>query len=381
MSEMTPRECFWKVVNHEEPDRIPIFWGGTNSSIVPSHYDALCKELGITNFKKPVGDFGTINLHPKLRERFHSDVELLILGAPRRKRLENGLIEDGMWGFRMKEVGGYRTFPDDIAPLRHAKNIEDIEAHPIWPDPDDPAYYENQKDRATNLFDTGKIVLGEASYAGSPFFIYPWFRGVDQRMMDPYTNPDFYRYLAQKIVDFSAVVLERWLEQVGEYLDVLCFYDDIAMQTGPMVSLDHYRKWILPYEKQLVDVAKKMTKAKLSIHCCGSCYDLLPGFLEVGYEILNPVQTRAKNMEAWRLKRDYGDRLTFYGGVDVQRLLPFGTEEDIRRGVKDLIKSLAPGGGFLFATSHNIEPDTPPKNIVAMFDAAHEFGRYPIDFD
>ena len=381
MAEMTPRECFWKVVNHEEPDRIPIFWGGTNSSIVPSHYDALCKELGITDYKKPVGDFGTINLNLKLRERLHSDVELLILGAPRRKRLENGLIEDGMWGFRMKEVGGYRTFPDEIAPLRHAKNIADIEAHPVWPDPDDPAYYENQKNRAKKLFDTGKIVLGEASYAGSPFFIYPWFRGMDQWMMDPYTNPDFYRYLAQKIVDLSAVILERWLEQVGEYLDVLCFYDDIAMQTGPMVSLDHYRKWILPYEKQLVDVAKKMTRAKLSIHCCGSCYDLLPGFLEVGYEILNPIQTRAKNMEAWRLKRDYGDRFTFYGGVDIQRLLPFGTEEDIRRGVKDLIRSLAPGGGFLFATSHNIEPDTPPKNIVAMFDAAHEFGRYPIDFD
>ena len=381
MDEMIPRECFWKVVNHKEPDRIPIFWGGTNSSIVPSHYDALCKELGITDYKKPVGDFGTINLNLKLRERLHSDVELLILGAPRRKRLENGLIEDGMWGFRMKEVGGYRTFPDEIAPLRHAKNIEDIEAHPVWPDPDDPAYYENQKNRAAKLFDTGKIVLGETSYAGSPFFIYPWFRGMDQWMMDPYTNPDFYRYLAQKIVDLSAVILERWLEQVGEYLDVLCFYDDIAMQTGPMVSLDHYRKWILPYEKQLVDVAKKMTRAKLSIHCCGSCYDLLPGFLEVGYEILNPVQTRAKNMEARRLKRDYGDRFTFYGGVDIQRLLPFGTEEDIRRGVKDLIRSLAPGGGFLFATSHNIEPDTPPKNIVAMFDAAHEFGRYPIDFD
>jgi uroporphyrinogen decarboxylase len=381
MSEMTPRDCFWKAVNREEPDRIPIFWGGTNSSIVPSHYPALCKALGITDFKKPVGDFGTVNLHPKLRERLHSDVELVILGGPRRRRLDNGLIEDGMWGFRMKEVGGYRTFPDEIAPLRAAKKIEDIEAHPVWPDPDDPVYYENQKERATKLFDTGKIILGEASYAGSPFFIYPWFRGVDQWMMDPYTHPDLYKYLAQKIVDFTALILERWLEQVGEYLDVLCFYDDIAMQTGPMVSLDHYRKWILPYEKQLVDVARKMTHAKLSIHCCGSCYDLLPGFLEVGYEILNPVQTRAKNMEAWRLKRDYGDRLAFYGGVDVQRLLPFGTEDDIRQGVKDLIKSLAPGGGYLFATSHNIEPDTPPGNIIAMFDAAHEFGRYPIDFD
>jgi uroporphyrinogen decarboxylase len=145
--------------------------------------------------------------------------------------------------------------------------------------------------------------------------------------------------------------------------------------------LDHYRQWILPYEKRLTDIARRMTKAKRSIHCCGSCYGLLPGFIEAGYEILNPVQTRAKNMEAWRLKKNYGDQLTFYGGVDVQRLLPFGTVDDVRRGVKDLIKTLGPGGGFLFATSHNLEPDTPMENIVALFDAAHEFGQYPLQLD
>jgi len=98
----------------------------------------------------------------------------------------------------------------------------------------------------------------------------------------------------------------------------------------------------------------------------------------VGYDILNPVQTRAKEMEASRLKRVYGDRLCFYGGLDIQRLLPFGTPDEVRQGVKDLIRTLGPGGGFLFATSHNIEPDTPPENIVAMFDAAHELGRYPL---
>jgi len=375
---MTPRENYWKVVNHEEGEWIPIFWGGTNSSIVPQHYGALCQELGVPDYKRPVGDFGTVNLHPILRERLHSDVELLALGGPHRRHLEEGLIEDAMWGFRMKEVGGYRVFPDQIAPLRHAKTIKEIEEHPIWPNPDDSAYYYGAKERAQKLYDSGKIVLGEASYASAPFFVYPWLRGMDQWMIDPYDQPDLYRYLAQKIIDYSAVILERWLDEVGEYLDVLCFYDDIAMQTGPMVSLDHYRKWILPYEKQLTDIAKKLTKAKFSIHCCGSCHDLLPGFIEVGYEILNPVQTRAKNMEAWRLKKEYGDTLTFYGGVDIQRLLPFGTVEEIRQGVKDLINTLGPNGGFLFATSHNIEPDTPPKNIIAMFDAAHEFGRYPI---
>ncbi len=162
---------------------------------------------------------------------------------------------------------------------------------------------------------------------------------------------------------------------------VICFYDDIAMQTGPMVSLDHYRQWILPYEKRLTDIAARMTKAKRSIHCCGSCYDLLPGFIEAGYEILNPVQTRARNMEAWRLKENYGDQVSFYGGLDVQRLLPFGTVDEVRQGVKELIKTLGPGGGFLFATSHNIEPDTPLENIVALFDTVHEFGRYPLSLD
>jgi len=378
---LTPRENFWKAVKHEEPERLPIFWGGSNSSIVPSHYDALCEYLGVSDHKRGLGDFGVVNLHPAIKERLHSDVELLLMGAPRRKRLENGVIQDGMWGFLMKDVGGFRTHPDQIAPLRQAKTQDDIEAHPLWPNPDDPAYYYGQKEKALEFHDSGRIVLGEASYAGAPFFVYPWLRGVDLWMMDPYSNPELYKCLAQKITDLSALILEHWLELVGPYLDVLCFYDDIAMQTGPMVSLDHYRQWILPYEKRLTDIAKRMTPAKRCIHCCGSCYDLLPGFIDAGYEILNPVQTRAKNMEAWRLKKNYGDQLVFYGGVDVQRLLPFGTVAEVRRGVKDLIKTLAPGGGFLFATSHNIEPDTPVANIIALFDAAHEFGRYPLDFD
>jgi uroporphyrinogen decarboxylase len=381
MAGLTPRENFWKAVNNDEPEWVPVFWGGSNSSIVPSHYEALCRHLGIPDVRPGVGDFGVVNLHPQLKARFHSDVELLLMGAPRRQRLENGLIQDGMWGFLMKDVGGFRTHPDQIAPLRRAQTIEEIEAHPIWPDPDHPSYYHQQKDKARQLHDSGKIVLGEASYSGAPFFIYPWLRGVDLWMMDPYSNPKLYKYLAEKITALSAKILERWLELVGPYLDVLCFYDDIAMQTGPMVSLDHYRQWVLPYEKRLTDIARRMTRAKRSIHCCGSCYDLLPGFIEAGYEILNPVQTRARNMEAWRLKKNYGDQMAFYGGLDVQRLLPFGTVDEVRQGVKDLIQTLGPRGGFLFATSHNIEPDTPLENIVALFDAVHEFGRYPLDLE
>jgi uroporphyrinogen decarboxylase len=378
MPGMTPRENFWKAVRHEEPERVPIFWGGTNSSIVPGHYNAICEALDIVPTVRPVGDFGTVNLQAEIKERFHSDVDLVMLGAPPRRRMSGGIIQDGMWGFRMKEVGGYRVFPDDLAPLRKARSIDDIENHPVWPDPDDPAYYSGRKKQAQAIYDTGKVVLGEASYAGAPFFVYPWLRGFEHWMRDPYEAPDLYDYLSAKVVDASERILERWLEEVGAYLDVLCFYDDLGMQTGPMISLKHYRKWILPYEKRLVDKARKLTRAKICIHCCGSCYELLPGFLETGYDILNPVQTQARHMEAHRLKRDYGDRLCFYGGLDIQRLLPFGTVDDVRRGVKDLIRTLGPGGGFLFAASHNIQFDTPPENIVAMFDAAREYGQYPL---
>lgn len=375
---LSPRENFRRAMERKSPEWVPIFWGGTNSSIVPSFYGRLCGELGVTGYKRPVGDFGTVNLHPRLKERFHSDVELLLLGSPPRAMTEEGYIQDRMWGFLMKDMGDHRAFPDSIAPLRQARTIREIEDHPLWPDPEDPVFWADQGRVARRLHDTGKVILGEASYAGAPFFIYPWLRGLDKWLTDPLSNPDLYRHLAGKITELSLAVLERWLAEVGDYLDVLCFYDDIAMQTGPMVSLDHYRRWILPYERRLTGLAKKMTKAKLSIHCCGSCFDLLDGFLEAGYEILNPVQTTAKKMEAWRLKRDYGDRLAFYGGLDVQRLLPFGTPDQVRAGVRELIETLGQGGGLLFASSHNIQPDTPVENIAAMFDAAHEYGRYPL---
>ncbi|MEI6157261.1 MAG: uroporphyrinogen decarboxylase family protein, partial [Atribacterota bacterium] len=109
-------------------------------------------------------------------------------------------------------------------------------------------------------------------------------------------------------------------------------------------------------------------------------YEFIPDFIEMGVDILNPIQPRARNMEPWRLKKEFGMDLTFMGGLDIQELLPRGSVEDVRRGVKELIKAYAPGGGFIFATSHNIEPDTPVENIVAMFEAALEYGKYPIEF-
>ena len=146
------------------------------------------------------------------------------------------------------------------------------------------------------------------------------------------------------------------------------------------MSHDDYVKFVKPYTAEIIKNIRKHLRpeAKIIIHSCGSVYDAIPDLIEIGVDVLNPVQPLARNMEPWRLKKEFGDKIAFLGGFDIQKLLPQGTIDQIREGAKKLIQEYARGGGFIFATSHNIEPDTPPENIVAAFDAAYEYGQYPI---
>jgi uroporphyrinogen decarboxylase len=146
------------------------------------------------------------------------------------------------------------------------------------------------------------------------------------------------------------------------------------------MSHDDYLQFFKPYTVEIIKGIRKHLRpeAKIILHSCGSVYYAIPDFIEIGVDILNPVQPLAKNMEPWRLKKEFGDKIAFLGGFDIQQLLPLGTTNEVREGAKKLIQEYAHGGGFIFATSHNIEPDTPPENIVAAFDAAYENGGYPI---
>ncbi|MDH5174875.1 MAG: uroporphyrinogen decarboxylase family protein, partial [Elusimicrobiota bacterium] len=157
-----------------------------------------------------------------------------------------------------------------------------------------------------------------------------------------------------------------------------CIGDDMGTQSQPFMSIEDFRKHIKPYWAELIKEIKKYTEAKILLHCCGSIYPLINDIIEVGFDVLNPIQPLAHQMEPKRLKKDFGDRISFLGGIDIQRLLPFGTPDEVKQGVRKVIGTLAPGGGYILAPSHNIEPDTPPENVVAMYEAAKEFGTYPI---
>ena len=173
---------------------------------------------------------------------------------------------------------------------------------------------------------------------------------------------------------------DQFYGSVGKYLDGAVIYDDLGTQQGGIMSLADYRNFYKPYQALMIKNIRKHLRpdAKIIIHSCGSIYYAIPDLIEIGVQILNPVQPLAKNMEPWRLKEEFGDKIAYLGGFDIQRLLPLGEKDEIREGVKKLIQEYAPGGGFIFGTAHNIEPDTPPENIVTMFDAAHEYGKYPI---
>jgi uroporphyrinogen decarboxylase len=164
---------------------------------------------------------------------------------------------------------------------------------------------------------------------------------------------------------------------LGEYIQVFIYWDDVCTQNGWMIRPDLYRKMVKPKQRRLVEAIKKKTDAKIFYHSCGATYDLIPDLIELGFDILNPVQISAKGMDTRRLKQDFGKEITFWGGgVDTQGVLPFGKPADVEDEVKRRIDDLAPGGGFVFAAVHNIQAFVPPENITTAFDTALEYGIY-----
>ncbi len=152
--------------------------------------------------------------------------------------------------------------------------------------------------------------------------------------------------------------------------------DDLGSQEATLLNPEIYRELIKPRHKRMVDAVKTHSDAKVLLHSCGAVSALLDDFIEVGFDAINPVQVGAKGMEPERLKAEFGDRITFWGGIDTQRVLPFGTPDEVRAEVRRIIDILGPGGGFVLNSVHNIQAEVPPENVVAMFDEARSYRRH-----
>ncbi len=382
---MKPRERLELALNHKEADRIPIDLGGTGcSSIHKRAYLKTAAFLGISiDDVKIAGQVQQLPyLDEKLLEFLGADVRMVQLppaSAPAVHVYEEGdfYAYTDRWGAKLhmpKDGGLYFNWVD--FPLREA-TMEALETYK-WPQIDPPGYRAQLRKQAQYLFENTDYALAGSAIIGGGVFEQPArTMGLENFLMALVSAPAFADRLMERITDLYIESCEKYLEEVGEYLTVFTYWDDLCTQDGWMISPELYRKMIKPKQRRLVEAIKRKTDVKVYYHGCGAVFDLIPDLIEIGIDILNPVQVSARDMDTQRLKRIYGSDITFWGGgVDTQSVLPFGTPEKVADEVKRRIDDLAPGGGFVFAAVHNIQAYVPPRNIVTVFETAREYGRY-----
>jgi len=189
-------------------------------------------------------------------------------------------------------------------------------------------------------------------------------------------NPDLACGILDIMLEFQIGQFDELLSRMGNLVDVILCGDDLATQNHPFVSLDLYRRYIKPRQKRLYEFIKTKTNAPIFYHSCGAMSSFIPELIEIGVNIINPVQVRAGGMDLPKLKKEFGKQIVFWGGIDTQQILPFGKPAEVRDEVRRRIDELAPGGGYILAAVHNIQADVPPQNIITMFEEALHHGKY-----
>lgn len=381
---MLSRERVLMALHHQEPDRVPMDFGGTTATgIQVTAYDSLKKLLGIETPSVIANKRAQlVAVEEAIKKRLHTDVEGIGLNPPAslpkavalpvNTSPVNTSVDE--WGVTWRSgVSGEHiaTRP----PLARTETAAEVEAYPCWPDPTDPARYAGLREKVLDLksrsqraiaFNLGCQIASQARN----------MRGYEQWLMDFLLNPVLAEAIMRQIMTIHLITAERALAVIGDQVDVVTVADDLATQNAPMMSPAIYRKIIKPMQQEMFRFIKARTKAKLFYHCCGAASFFLDDLLEADIDILNPVQVSATNMQPEVLKKRYGQRVTFWGGVDTQRLLPYGSTQEVADGVKRLIDIMAPGGGFILAAVHNIRPEVPPENLIALFDTALTYGQY-----
>jgi uroporphyrinogen decarboxylase len=382
---MNFRERVRLALDHKEPDRIPIDLGATIvSSICKQAYLELNQYLGL-----PVEDTGLLDyvqqlpyVSDALMQRFDVDFRMVQLPAATTGGVD--IFEEGnyyafmdRWGSKLhmpKTRGYYFDWVD--FPITEA-TMDALDAY-AWPCPDPPEVNAQLGQQAKHLYENSEYALVGSAVIGGGIFEQPArVMGLQNFLMALVSEPAFADRLMEAITEIYIESCNSYLDQVGPYIQVFTYWDDLAGQNGWLIRPDLYRKMVKPKQRRLVEAIKSKTEAKLFYHSCGATRDLIPDLIDIGFDILNPIQVSAKGMDTKALKAEFGRDIAFWGGgVDTQRVLPFGKPQDVVDEVKRRIDDLAPGGGFVFAAVHNIQALVPPENIVAAFDTALEYGRY-----
>jgi len=376
----TSRERVITTLEHREPDRVPI-----DFNPVLDFYVSLTGWLGLEIDEEPRPNTAMeVIPHPRVLAALGVDLISVKLVSPKggkRSQPKGDLVIDG-WGVgwrRIKQPAGGSYLEPVYHPLADA-TLDDLETYP-WPDPYAPGRGEETEATAKRLFDKTDLAL-VGRFGGPIIETALYLMGFEKWLVCVAADPEFANALLNKITDIQIALDRVGLEATAKYLQIFkASGEDLGMQTGPLYSLEMFRAQLLPHLHRRWHAAREYLdqvnpSVKIMLHSCGSIRPFIPDLLDAGIQVLDPIQPHAANMDSAELKREFGDRLAFHGGVDIQEVLSFGSEEDVEAEVSMRINAFAPGGGFIVAPAHNVQADTPPANLVAMCRAAHKYGQY-----
>ena len=365
---MDSRERVMAAINHREADRVPYDFWGTSEAV-----DKLKRHWGLPD-KEAVLD--------------ELDVDLRYIDGPEyvgpALKTFPGDIDEDIWGVkRQKSVTGegdkrgtYRMVVE--APLANISTIEEAQAYDHWPSPDwyDYSVIEGQCERVREK-NRMAVFVGDRTNRVAQFKPYMYIRGMENAYLDMAMNPELFEYITFRISSFYLEYLKRILKAANGKIDIFLTGDDFGGQSNLLCSREMWGQFLKPGFRKFMDVIRAHQVITMH-HTCGFVVPIIDDLIECGLDILNPIQPHLPGMEAEMLKKRFGDRIVFHGGIGIQKNLPFGSPEAVRQEVKAALRTLAPGGGYIPCTAHNIQADVPLENILALYEAYREFGRYPI---
>ncbi len=384
---MTSRERVLTTINHGQADRVPLVIGVSNATgIKMKPYQGIKRLAGIQaadNYLYDWPELGTAEIDEETMLRLHSDVRGVLDLEPeklRRRNREREPHSDSVdsWGGGQTETSPGDWYPG-IHPIPQARTLEDLERYQGWPDMSDPSRIAHVREQAARLASDNQFAI-----LATPWLLFPFERahamqGMETFLMNMAMDRDFARALLEKIAVYCKQLMGLFLEQLGDNVDIIKIGDDLGTQESLMISPKMYREILKPVHADFISFIKERTNAKVLFHSDGDVAPLIGDFIEIGVDILNPIQTSAGKMaDLAALKKHYGNNIVFCGGIDSHRILPHGSVAQVREEVRRVIQALGPGGGCMIGAVHTVMNDVPPENVLAMVDAVEEFGYYPL---
>jgi len=345
---MTQRDRVLDAINHKSPERVPFSWGLGITSEMNARMEKYLREKGI-HWRK-----------------VHFAAEHVLSITPR--YIGPSLPEKSdIWGVRRKKVNYGEGSYDEVEyyPLAGITDSNRIHNYP-WPKSD---WFDFKSLRQEVLQEDPDLNKARRVGIYNPFERLTWMAGLEEVFVNMMVYPDLVHAALEKITNFFVEMIERTVNACGDLIDIFYFADDLGGQTNLLISKDAYREVLQPYHKQLIESAKTLRpEAKAMYHSDGAVFDIIPELIDAGVEILEAVQTDAAGMDPKRLKKTYGDRLCFHGGISVQSLLPNRDVAMVQKECQDLIATFGENGGYIAAPTHAIQVGTPEENVMAMLE-------------